>query len=148
MNRVWQYHFGKGLAPNGSDLGRLGELQHIPNYSIGWRLDLSRKVGALRSFIGLFCSLQPIVKVHRIPICKNSKAKTSESVLLAQRCKAIGCRTDPRFAPGCLRIAEGREDSTNKGPSSSQGRGVVSVGKESWGCCQEIDLCTSDAKRA
>lgn len=24
VNRVWQYHFGKGLAPNGSDLGRLG----------------------------------------------------------------------------------------------------------------------------
>lgn len=24
VNRIWQYHFGKGLAPNASDLGRLG----------------------------------------------------------------------------------------------------------------------------
>ena len=24
VNRIWQYHFGKGLAPNSSDLGRLG----------------------------------------------------------------------------------------------------------------------------
>ena len=24
VNRVWQYHFGRGLAPNSSDLGRLG----------------------------------------------------------------------------------------------------------------------------
>lgn len=24
VNRIWQYHFGRGLAPNASDLGRLG----------------------------------------------------------------------------------------------------------------------------
>jgi mono/diheme cytochrome c family protein len=30
VNRVWQYHFGKGLAPSTSDFGRLGELPSHP----------------------------------------------------------------------------------------------------------------------
>ncbi|MFO0953998.1 MAG: DUF1553 domain-containing protein [Isosphaeraceae bacterium] len=30
VNRVWQYHFGRGLASNASDFGRLGELPTHP----------------------------------------------------------------------------------------------------------------------
>ena len=47
VNRVWQYHFGRGLAANASDLGRLGGLPSHPelldwlaNYFLdnGWSL--------------------------------------------------------------------------------------------------------------
>ena len=42
VNRVWQYHFGRGLAGTPSDFGRMGEPPVIPSCSIGWRRNLSR----------------------------------------------------------------------------------------------------------
>ena len=45
VNRLWQYHFGRGIVPTPNDLGKLGEPRRIPSCSTGWPPSSSRSAG-------------------------------------------------------------------------------------------------------
>jgi mono/diheme cytochrome c family protein len=54
VNRVWQYHFGRGLVSNASDFGRLGEPPTHPellDFLAGWWLNNGRSLKSLHRFI-------------------------------------------------------------------------------------------------
>ena len=36
VNRLWQYHFGRGIVDTPSDFGRMGSIPSIPSCSTGW----------------------------------------------------------------------------------------------------------------
>ncbi len=83
VNRVWQYHFGRGLAPITSDFGRLGEGPSHPEL-LDW---------LTRSFIENGWSLK---KLHRLIVTSATyqQAAESESVIS----KSVNQSATPRSA--------------------------------------------------
>lgn len=58
VNRIWHYHFGKGIVDTPNDFGKMGAFLPIRNFSIGWLQTLSILADLLKTFIG---SLLPVV---------------------------------------------------------------------------------------
>jgi hypothetical protein len=81
VNRVWQYHFGRGLATNASDFGKLGELPSHPEL-LDW---------LARRFVAEGWSLK---KLHRqiITSATYQQAATGSQVTAAAKAAAV---TDP-----------------------------------------------------
>ena len=49
VNRVWQYHFGRGLVDTPNDFGRMGPSRLIRNCSIGWQFEFRDGGQSLKS---------------------------------------------------------------------------------------------------
>jgi hypothetical protein len=70
VNRIWQYHFGRGLALNASDFGRLGEKPSHPEL-LDW---------LARWFVDNGWSLK---KLHRLIVTSATYAQASENPMAA-----------------------------------------------------------------
>jgi hypothetical protein len=38
VNRIWAWHFGRGIVTNPNNLGKMGRSQHTPSCSTDWRI--------------------------------------------------------------------------------------------------------------
>ena len=48
VNRIWQYHFGKGIVPTANDFGRMGTVPPTRNCSTGWPRNSSKAAGSMK----------------------------------------------------------------------------------------------------
>jgi hypothetical protein len=79
VNRVWQYHFGRGLAGTSSDFGRMGEPPSHPEL-LDW---------LVAEFVARGWQLKPL---HRLILTSSTYRQTSER---NPRDLALGQRIDP-----------------------------------------------------
>ena len=58
VNRVWHYHFGRGLVDTPNDFGKMGSTPTHPSCSTGWRAGFSNVANRSKNCTGLFSIVQ------------------------------------------------------------------------------------------
>ena len=115
VNRIWQYHFGRGIVPTSSDFGRLGELPSHPDLldwltsefvAEGWRLKpLHRQIVLSQTYR----------QSALAPAPKEALLKDPENRLLW---RMTNRRLDAEQVRDALLAATGKLDLTEGGPSA------------------------------
>jgi hypothetical protein len=121
VNRVWHYHFGRGVADSPNDLGRMGSLPTHPELLDHLALTFRDSGGSLK-------------QLHRLLVTSATYRQTSDAAVAGQgRAKELAADSDNRFLwrmnkprldaeqlRDSLLLASGTLDAAMGGPSVMQ----------------------------
>jgi len=114
VNRVWQYHFGKGLVPTASDFGRLGDKPSHPEL-LDWLADRFLKDGQhFKALHRLILTSRTYQQSAAHPAAEAGKLKDPENRLLWRMPVR---RLDAEQIRDALLAANGKLDAKAGGPS-------------------------------
>ncbi|MFO0811399.1 MAG: DUF1553 domain-containing protein [Gemmataceae bacterium] len=109
VNRVWQQHFGKGLAANASDLGRLGELPSHPELLDYLAKDFVRGGWKLKPLHRLIVTSQAYRQASQVP-----KSADPENRLVGRMPTR---RVEAEMVRDAILSVTGKLDPTGGGPA-------------------------------
>ena len=122
VNRVWQYHFGRGIVDTPNDFGRMGAQPTIPSCSTGWPASSATAGESIKQLHRLIVTSA----VYRQASADNAELRQDrrrQSLPVADEPPPAGRRGDSRRDAGGQRQA--RPDDGRAGPSSSASRTIT-----------------------
>ena len=96
VNRVWQYHFGRGLVPTASDFGRLGEKPSHPELLDWLAIEFVREGWSLKKLHRLMVTSQAYRQNSgQLPVAGGQLKEKSPNGLAAGLASRSGTAKDP-----------------------------------------------------
>ena len=108
VNRLWQWHYGRGLAANASDFGKLGELPSHPELLDWLAAQLQEQGGSLKAIHRLIVTSATYRQSSRSDLQPSAQLKDPENRLLwrgnVRRLEAEQIRDALLAATGALKL--------------------------------------------